>query len=376
MLCRMPDHQRYQVFVSSTFLDLRDERQAVIAALLECEAFPAGMELFPAADDDAWTLIKKVIDECDYYLLVIGGKYGSVDPEDDLSFTEKEYDYAVQQSKPVMAFIHGSPTDLLVSKAELDPDKREKLQAFRDKVTSKKHVKYWTSAEGLAGQVALTYNKFVRLYDAVGWVRADQAVVSQEIVAELAAARLELDRSRSQRELNTMDALNELEELSQGEDKFDLSVSVRASYTDATGQLEFDTFWVRLPTEWNTVLRAIGPKMYDECDEESIRTALTNSLWAYAQDQLIHLYAKQIGEGGGSTPSEVPEVNLRTLLVDDEDLGNILTQFKALGLIEKSIRKRSVSDTKTYWTLTERGDAATVKLCARKRPSREAEGSS
>ncbi len=40
----------YQVFVSSTFRDLQEERQKVLQAILEVQAFPAGMELFPAAD--------------------------------------------------------------------------------------------------------------------------------------------------------------------------------------------------------------------------------------------------------------------------------------------------------------------------------------
>jgi hypothetical protein len=34
------------------------------------------MELFPAADEDQWSLIIGVIDECDYYLLILGGRYG------------------------------------------------------------------------------------------------------------------------------------------------------------------------------------------------------------------------------------------------------------------------------------------------------------
>ena len=51
---------RYQVFVSSTFRDLQSERREVMQALLEMNCFPAGMELFPATDDDAWTLIKSM----------------------------------------------------------------------------------------------------------------------------------------------------------------------------------------------------------------------------------------------------------------------------------------------------------------------------
>ena len=51
--------KRYQVFVSSTYEDLQEERQQVMQALLELDCIPSGMELFPAANDDQWTLIKK-----------------------------------------------------------------------------------------------------------------------------------------------------------------------------------------------------------------------------------------------------------------------------------------------------------------------------
>ena len=81
--------KRFQFFISSTFADLRDERQAVLKAVLELNQMPAGMELFPASDDTAWQLIRDVIDASDYYLLVIGGRYGSVD-EAGLGYTEKE----------------------------------------------------------------------------------------------------------------------------------------------------------------------------------------------------------------------------------------------------------------------------------------------
>ena len=67
--------KRYQVFVSSTYDDLQDERKEVMQALLELDCIPAGMELFPASSEDQWSLIKRVIDDCDYYILIIGGRY-------------------------------------------------------------------------------------------------------------------------------------------------------------------------------------------------------------------------------------------------------------------------------------------------------------
>src|SRR5262245_7703854 len=101
-------NKRYQVFVSSTFADLKDERRSVIQTLMEMDCIPSGMELFPAADEEQWTFIKRVIDDCDYYLLIIGGRYGST-TSDGISYTEMEYDYAVSKGMRVIALVHESP---------------------------------------------------------------------------------------------------------------------------------------------------------------------------------------------------------------------------------------------------------------------------
>jgi hypothetical protein len=66
--------KRYQVFVSSTYEDLIDERQQVMQALLELNCIPLGMDFFPAANEEQWGLIKSVIKDCDYYIVIIGSK--------------------------------------------------------------------------------------------------------------------------------------------------------------------------------------------------------------------------------------------------------------------------------------------------------------
>ena len=99
---------------------------------------PAGMELFPAADDSAWQLIKDVIDASDYYILIIGGRYGSLD-EVGIGYTEKEYEYAVATKKPVIPLLHENPESLPRDKTETDEAAWKKLKAFRDKI-EKKHL--------------------------------------------------------------------------------------------------------------------------------------------------------------------------------------------------------------------------------------------
>lgn len=69
---------RYQVFVISTYVDLKEERRLVSTAILKMGHFPAGMEMFPATDDEQFEYIRSVIDLCDYYVLIIGGRYGSL----------------------------------------------------------------------------------------------------------------------------------------------------------------------------------------------------------------------------------------------------------------------------------------------------------
>ena len=147
--------KRYQIFVSSTYADLKEERQKVIQALMEMDCIPSGMELFPAADEEQFEFIKKVIDDCDYYLLIIGGRYGSVGA-DGLSYTEREYQYAIECGIKVIALLHESPDEISVSKSEINETLRERLRVFREQVKTGRLVKTWKLADQLPGLVALS----------------------------------------------------------------------------------------------------------------------------------------------------------------------------------------------------------------------------
>ena len=70
--------KRYQVFISSTYSDLKEERGKVMQTVMSLDCIPAGMEFFTAIDSEQLEFIKKIIDDCDYYILIIGGKYGSM----------------------------------------------------------------------------------------------------------------------------------------------------------------------------------------------------------------------------------------------------------------------------------------------------------
>lgn len=132
--------KRLQVFVSSTYLDLVPERQAAVSAILKSGHIPAGMELFTAGDQSQWSIIKRWIDESDVYMLILGGRYGSVEPDSGLSYTELEYNYALDIGKPLFAVvINDNALDEKIKKvgaSVFEKDHPVELKAFKQKVLS------------------------------------------------------------------------------------------------------------------------------------------------------------------------------------------------------------------------------------------------
>jgi Domain of unknown function (DUF4062) len=370
------DQRRFEVFVSSTHSDLREARQRVTMTLLECDAFPTGMEIFPATDDDAWTLIRRIIDGCDYYLLVIAGKdyyllviagkYGSVDPTSTLSYTEMEYDYAVSAGKPVMAFLHGSPGQLVADQCESTDDRRTKLENFREKVQKAKHVKFWKSDDELAGQVSLTYNKFVRLYPATGWIRADQAS-SVESLKELLDAKAQIEELEAELEKAKTSAPVGTEVLAQGADRFEMRYLVSAETRKGGVYRKIQALSIKSPT-WDELFAAIAPQLLQECEEAELQKRMETHLITKYYTDNIEAVIREAKEASRLTVTNGDLNNLKVHITAD-DFGTTLVQLTALGLICKSERKRSVSDTGTYWALTPYGETRTIQLRAIKRTS-------
>ena len=363
---------RYQVFISSTYTDLRDERQSVLSTLLQVDAIPAGMELFPAADETAWALIERFIEECDYYLLLIGGRYGSVDSE-GLSYTEREYDLALRLGKPVMAFLHGSPEAIPSGKADMDRALQRRLAAFRKKVEGAKHVKYWVSAEDLAGKVALSYTSFVRNYPAVGWMRGDQ-VASVESVAETNALRKQIEALREQVQVRgaapagseRLAAGSELHELAL-RSTFNLLDDPEPKNADGNAPSRGQSFTFRLQPSWNEIFEAVGSRLWAEGSEADMKIALSYALLGTYESDLDAQIVDWVEASGYKYPRgkrrEGGGQDFRPSLSDSE-LGRILVQFRALGYIERSTKNRSLKDKNRYWRLTDYGESVLISLMA------------
>lgn len=184
--------KKYQVFISSTYTDLIPARQKVTNTILSLTHFPAGMEMFSAGDDGQWTVIQATIDNSDYYILILGHRYGSVTDE-GISYTEKEYDYAFAKGIPIMSFIMNRDAATKPSEREDKPAKRKRLEKFVEKAKAGKMVDFWDTPDELAAKVSIALTKAFSTHPRIGWVRGDQAA-SPKIMDEL----VELNRENRQ----------------------------------------------------------------------------------------------------------------------------------------------------------------------------------
>lgn len=184
--------KKYQVFVSSTHDDLVEERKAVSQALLESGCIPAGMELFPASNKSSWEIIKSVIDECDYYLLIVAGRYGSQGRDDDgklCGYTEMEYNYASKAGIPTIVFIHSDIDNLPASKVEESKRGKQRRKKFVDRLKQdNRNVKFWNNTGSLISAIKTSILALIEDCPRTGWIKTDRVEDDQLLLSGLLRA--------------------------------------------------------------------------------------------------------------------------------------------------------------------------------------------
>lgn len=167
--------KKYQIFISSTYTDLQEERQAAVQAILEAGHIPAGMELFKAGNASQLQTIYRWIDESDIYLLILGGRYGSLEPCSQKGYTQLEYEYAVSKGIPAFSIVIND--ELLQTKIEkmgyknvMEQKYPDKMAAFREIVLSKV-VCFASDNKDIELGIIKAINEIAELYSLRGWVR-------------------------------------------------------------------------------------------------------------------------------------------------------------------------------------------------------------
>lgn len=340
---------RYQFFISSTFDDLRAERQQVIQAVLELDHIPVGMEIFPSADEAPWDIVRRTIEASDYYVVLSAGRYGSIF-SDGVSFTEREFDLAVELGVPIIGFVHRAPNDLPQKRREDDTLARQRLEAFHEKIRQR-HVRTWLSVDELGLQASKAIIYATKSQPRTGWVRADQArsEVDLDRIEHLTDELKSAKRRRSELEKENKELRDFLrnsvlphedlapELLAQGDDLFDFTVT----YKRGEERVE-----VGIPLRWDECFASIGPQMFG-----TIHHGTSRGVFDF-EAPLKALLRRKVRLQGPATVS-----------YERSEIDKIIFQFKQLGLIHLS-----KAGGRSGWTLTPAGEARVTSLLTKRRP--------
>ncbi len=307
----MSNEPKYQVFISSTYTDLVEARRAAINTVLESYNFPVGMELFGADNDEQWSIIKELIDISDYYILILGHRYGSISKADGISFTEKEFDYAVSKGVKLMCFVRNEHVATHPHERDTDNENLQKLQLFRTKVLTNRLCEFWDSVDDLKHKISSSLYKNMRKHGGVGWVRGNQ--VSGHLAEEL--ARLS-EENRKLREENILLK-------SQTEERVP-KLEITVNDTFKQNQNLDEELKIAIP-KLNGSAKFVRPKKR-ELKYVRAETALEKTFWNLANDfglkqlnEYIEIYNKEIDD------------------ITEEDIENHNKSLKLLNKLENGI---------------------------------------
>jgi Domain of unknown function (DUF4062) len=147
-----------RIFISSTFEDLAEYRNAVRDAVLGAGAMPVRVEDLPASGLTVEEKIRELLDESDAILLLVGHRYGAINPKTGKGWVEEEYEAAKRRGKPLLAFL--AAEDIPWPPKFIDPDRR-KIQAFREHLASDLVVRFFSSPVDLRISVMEALSRWV-----------------------------------------------------------------------------------------------------------------------------------------------------------------------------------------------------------------------
>lgn len=339
------ESKKYQVFVSATCEDLRDERQRLAEALLAAGCIPVGLDLCPhEAGADQYNLAKALIDESDYYVILVGGRYGSLAPT-GISYTHREFIYAQTKRKPMASLVHEHPESLPADKRERTAEGVARLRDFKELVVKGTLVRPWNQVDDLRGGVQRLVAQLVKTHPTPGWVRGSQvadlniARDNQELRKQVDDLRRELDQITSGRSVQPG-------VLARGSDlapvNYNCNVYIKGNcvVTQARTQMT-----------WDTIFATLAPTMMNEVTEDQMRQVL----------------AARVGENALKDVADQHRGAhaVRDIVINPVTFNTIKMHFRALGYIRKGVA--TGPGNQPTWQITPQGDQYMVGLLAVRR---------
>ena len=187
--------RRYQVYLCTAGLDMQPERITLLQTLAGMGFFCWGPEL---RTPQHTAFARRQIDECDYFILLVGGRYGELTPS-GVSYMHLEYIYAVTKQKPVLAILHAEPERREAHLREPTDDGRAKLDDFRKRLLQDQilHLTY-QDCRDLDTSARLALPRLLEKFPVKGWIRAEQAGHAQPVRSLRQSLQLPAERPMGQ----------------------------------------------------------------------------------------------------------------------------------------------------------------------------------
>lgn len=316
----------YKVFISSTYKDLKKEREEVIEILLGLNDYkPVAMEYFPASTANQWTAIKENLDECDFCITIVAGKYGTIDKTTNKSYTHMEYEYACENNIPIISFVYNNIENLPISKCETKENRKKKLEEFKEIIYNSKLVKEWKDTTDLTNAIAPSLNKLVKDYPTAGYIKASEV------------EKLEKKNKRLEDKINKLEKENSKEK---------------------NGEVRIKKALKELKNEYKIKYNFKGEK---EERKEEISLTLKDIFLFLAFELKEGCDEKSVYEKIAELIKNKNKYDKKVHLVREEYI-KILMKFKNIDLVEEESKRTRRGNVENFWSLTTLGNDVYTKL--------------
>jgi hypothetical protein len=151
---------RKTVFISSTFLDLKEERKKVWDSLEKFDVVVKGMEQFGARKTTPLATCISEVEQSDIYVGIIGMRYGSEEPNSRKSYSQLEYEKAVEQNKEILIYLIDEENSNVTPNL-IQYDKIQKLNNFKAILKDKHTIDTFSNPQDLVTKLQRKFKELL-----------------------------------------------------------------------------------------------------------------------------------------------------------------------------------------------------------------------
>ena len=164
---------KYHIFIGSTLDDLKNERKELLRIVAELGHVPIVADYLDNSARNSQKLLRKIIEECDYFIALVAHKYSAKDGNESPLISECHI--AANSGVPVLAFI-------IDEKARWKPIKKEKNADFIGKLDDFKVMlmrgpfETWHNTPDLCQKAQYLLLQEFYINSRPGWIKKDKTI--------------------------------------------------------------------------------------------------------------------------------------------------------------------------------------------------------